>query len=213
MIQLSGTYFSAKDAAGNMRNGNNNSCLGADGASGGGGGTIYYATGSNRSKAGGHGIAGQGSDGGKSFNWCPADGRYVICGGGGGGAGAVGQDAGTNSLGQITGACGGAGVPCAITGEEVYYGGGGGGSSDWTIVGGSCQGGVGGGGKGAFAMRATSVAPGQNGTDGLGGGGGGGGARDIDYDPGEAGRGGDGGRGVVILRYARIKKGIVVSFR
>ena len=208
-----GTYFSAKDAAGNMRNGNNNSCLGVDGSSGGGGGTIYYATGSNRSKAGGHGIAGQGSDGGKSFNWCPADGRYVICGGGGGGAGAVGQDAGTNSLGRITGACGGAGVPCAITGEEVYYGGGGGGSSDWTIVGGSCQGGVGGGGKGAFAMRATSVAPGQKGTDGLGGGGGGGGALSIDDDPGEAGRGGDGGRGVVILRYARIKKGIVVSFR
>jgi hypothetical protein len=49
---------------------------------------------------------------------------------------------------------------------------------------------------------------------GAGGGGGGGGcAYSLDADPGTAGRGGNGGRGVVILRYARIKKGISVSFK
>ena len=76
-------------------------------------------------------------------------------GAGGGGAGAPGAD-------QVGGgaSAGGDGLPCSITGQEVWYAGGGGGyRMDRGAAG---AGGKGGGGKGN-----------QAGTDGLGGGGGG----------------------------------------
>jgi hypothetical protein len=207
-----GTYYTAKDENGNQRNGTNNGMIGVAGGSGGGGGIIYYGPGANRSAAGGAGIDGQGHAGGKSVNWAwssPSAG-HILCGAGGGGAGAPGQNAVTNSLTLLSGACGGAGVTNWITGAAVVYGGGGGGAGNKTAVSGSGRGGEGGGGSGHFG---TTVTAGGDGTDGLGGGGGGGCAYSLDADPGTAGRGGNGGRGVVILRYARIKKGISVSFK
>jgi len=103
---------------------------------------------------------------------------------GGGGAGGVG---GSNVEG--TGGSGGIGRESAITGTSLRYGGGGGGGGASA----SGQGGDGGGGAGA-----TGDNRGVDGFHGLGGGGGG--ARSLLASSTTA-LGGDGGDGVVILRY------------
>jgi hypothetical protein len=120
--------------------------------------------------------------------------------GGGGGASAVGSNGvggptppGTGSYGL-----GGAGVTSCITGSPVAYAGGGGGSTNNGPFPASpneqyVAGGTGGGGCGAYE-------PGQNatnGTDNTGGGGGGGGASGT--GPNQVG--GNGGSGIVIIRY------------
>lgn len=213
-----GTWYTAKDEAGNTRGGSNQSHIGVAGASGGGGGIMYYGAGANRSASGGAGTEGQGFDGGYSFNWCPSgSSAYLVCGGGGGGAAAAGQDAATNSVNgtwYFSGACGGDGIACSITGQEIFYGGGGAGSGNRNALSGSvsARGGAGGGGNGSFAYD-TAASPGGDGTDGLGGGGAGGRARYIDADPGLSGRGGNGGRGVVILRYARPVEATMIVLR
>jgi hypothetical protein len=105
--------------------------------------------------------------------------------GGGGGAGAVG---GAGS-GGTTGGNGGTGVASSITGTSVTRGGGGGGST-YSTGGTPGSGGAGGGGAG----NSDGGTPNDGGTN-LGGGGGG------NERSAGAQRGGNGGSGVVILRW------------
>ncbi len=105
-------------------------------------------------------------------------------GGGGGGAGSAGETGSSSNPGN-----GGAGLAFAISGSSIIYAGGGGGSSQGTGYG---IGGLGGGGN---ATATTTVA--QDGGTNLGGGGGAGG-----YDFATSARvGGNGGSGIVIIRY------------
>jgi hypothetical protein len=100
----------------------------------------------------------------------------------------VGQD-GYEASSIAYGGNGGDGVSNSITGTATYYGGGGGGAGDKTgssdeVAG---QGGLGGGGDGSQGQA-------QSGTSNTGGGGGGQ-LNNLGYG------GGDGGSGVVIIRY------------
>ena len=155
--------------------------VGNSGGSGGGGGG--RGTGNNLRTAGGSGTSGQGFAGGASRD---DDSAGRSAGGGGGGAGAIGGTGGTD----VTRAGnGGAGLASAITGGEITYAGGGGGGAMDNNSGApetAGLGGAGGGGNGSTVGNATA------GTNGLGGGGGG---------VGHQGAGGDGGSGVVIVRY------------
>jgi len=148
------------------------------GGAGGGGDTCAGAAGGSGGgsadrfvAAGGTGIAGQGHNGGGST------GQFI--GAGGGGAG----EAGHVSPAQGTAAPGGDGVQSSITGSTIYYAGGGGAGMADSL------GGLGGGGRGHM-----STAKGENGVNGLGGGGG---ATDENLSL----PGGNGGSGVVILRF------------
>ena len=110
-------------------------------------------------------------------------------GGGGGGALTAGANAVVSGT-TTTGGNGGSGKIISITGTSVYYGGGGGGGVALTanIAG---QGGLGGGGSGSKGtVTATS------GTPGTGGGGGGSG-----FSSSANGIAGNGGSGIVIIRY------------
>ena len=167
----------------------------ANGGGGGGGGTASLippnsggsgggGAGSNGAlsgrTSGGAGTAGQGNTGGQG-GMTGATGRGA---GGGGGAGSVGSNSAESANGP--GGAGGTGLSNSISGSSLFYAGGGGGgggvaaSSGGTAVGGS---GVGGNGTGSS---------GTNGMDGRGGGGGGAGFGAIS---------GNGGSGVVIVRY------------
>jgi hypothetical protein len=145
----------------------------------------------------GAGTAGQGFRGGYQGN--------AYYSGGGGGAGAAGADGNNRPDG-------GAGKLTGILGRPFYFGGGGGGGSYSLSTGG--YGGVGGGGGGALGTALggrNSVAwgsdggggaccswantPGGNGGINTGGGGGGG----AHYNA--TNKGGDGGSGIVIIRY------------
>ena len=161
--------------------------VGQNGGSGGGAG---------RATTVGSGVSGQGYGGGNgrtdgTNNW----------GGGGGGANATGGSIGTSST--YSGGVGGEGKPFSITGEEVFYAGGGGGGGmysqkDSTIAG-AAAGGKGGGGHGgqrSDSNGSNGSAVAESGTLGTGGGGGGGSNETGLY------KGGDGGSGIVILRYA-----------
>lgn len=158
---------------------------GQNGGSGGG------AAGAEKDNAG-TATSGQGNNGGRGAT---DSGNFF--GGGGGGAGSSGESAfikGNN----VNGAGGGAGLECDITGVGLFYAGGGGGGSDEYAAhsgspgaGGSGVGGTGSRKSGGVASAATQ------GVDGTGSGGGGG-CGDVDtlY------KGGDGGDGIVIIRYA-----------
>jgi hypothetical protein len=121
-------------------------------------------------------------------------------GGGGGGAGAVGQ----NSPGGSTAGAGGAGRTYDISGTSTTYAGGGGGGG-WSSVSGMA-GGAGGGGRGDCALSngsgtssrgfTNNSSIGENGSINTGGGGGGAGRTG-----GQLSRGGNGGSGIVIIRY------------
>jgi hypothetical protein len=161
---------------------------GRAGGSGGGGGGYSLVS----SKAGGAGTVGQGSDGGAGW-------QGQFAGGSGGGAGATGVDGSDSS----PGAAGGAGLVVAIVptelatalgigdvgGTSLYFAGGGGAGSHR----GDGAGGLGGGGLGR--ARGGSLAS-VDGTAATGGGGGGHGG----VSSGEV-KGGDGGSGVIVLRY------------
>ena len=161
---------------------------GQDGGSGGGAaakaqdGTTKY----------GLGTSGQGNNGGVGA----ASGDSWF-GGGGGGAGSSGDNAITTGT-NVSGAGGGAGLSYDITGANVFYAGGGGGGSDEFAAhsGSPGAGGSGVGGTGSRKVGGTAAAATQ-GMDGTGSGGGGG-CGDVDtlY------KGGDGGDGIVIIRYA-----------
>jgi hypothetical protein len=119
-------------------------------------------------------------------------GATVAGGGGGGGAGAVGTVGANQAIGS--GGAGGSGVAVSITGSSVTYAGGGGGSSENVGYGGSnLIGGVGGSGGGGAGSGVGIDA--VNGTANTGGGGGG--ARQ-----GAGQTPGNGGSGIVIVRYA-----------
>ena len=121
------------------------------------------------------------------------DSQTSISASGGGGAGGKGGD------GSYAGAGGngGAGLLCDITGEDnKYYAAGGGGA----CYDGYKDAGVGGSGIGGNGGKSASVAAGP-GVDGTGSGGGG--ARNN----GASGKGGD---GVVIIRFAKPKGGVII---
>ena len=152
---------------------------GASGGSGGGG----RGDEANASNAGGSGTAGQGQNGGSGIG---ASGSLAM-GGGGGGASTAGN---TASNGH-----GGDGVSSSIPHTPAIFGGGGGGSAS-RILSGGAAGGQGGGGAG-------NGQPGLGGGDGAAGtgGGGGGGGGDSSGFGGTPLKGGDGGDGVVVIRY------------
>ena len=158
---------------------------GLSGASGGGAGAYSYL--SAGTLYGGESKGDQGFKGGKSVTSGTT--HWYSCGGGGGGAGEQGGDAAEDSPGK-----GGDGVQCNIYGLKYYGSGGGGGNGlngkGYVAAGGAECGGAGGGNQSAKAQN------GVNGTDLRGGGGGGGGRYVQDY-----GSGGNGGSGVVILRW------------
>ena len=170
-----------------------NSGLGASGGSG--GGSSGYTNGATTTGA--SGTSGQGNKGGNA-----GGGSYYA--GGGGGAGGAGADGPSQ-------ANGGAGVLSSILGYPLYWGGGGGGGAYSSTPGGN--GGVGGGGGGAIGTT-TGGAGFTNGQPGGGGsinsqtncpggdagpntGGGGGGSSHYNL----TNKGGDGGSGIVVIRY------------
>ena len=116
---------------------------------------------------------------------------YGYLTGGGGGAGGWGENDTTSSS---TSGDGGSGRTSSITGTSVAYGGGGGGGGHETSV--TVGSGQDGGGTGATA---TATQAGSS-THGLGGGGGGSGGNSGSI----ASKGGDGGYGVVIVRFASV---------
>lgn len=159
-------------------------------AIGGGGGGRMDGGGRNGGSGGGAGYRrgasdpgtptpGQGNRGGLGHNGCSGD--KCSAGGGGGGAGSPGGDAWKNN-----GGAGGAGVQYSFDGVQRFFGAGGGGGGNSGNSGGS---GVGGDG-GRQRSHGGDGAP----NSGSGGGGAGGGSNDRL-------RGGNGGSGVVYIRY------------
>lgn len=150
-------------------------------ATGGGGGLVVTA--------GADGRNGQGFAGGNCVG---------SNGGGGGGAGGPGSNATVE-----VGGTGGVGVLSSITGADVYYGGGGGGgastlNSSANGVPGGTFGGAGGAGGGASAVQ-YSVRPSNAGNASANTGGGGAGST-------EGYASGNGGSGIVIIRYQDTKQ-------
>lgn len=150
---------------------------GLAGGSGGGG----YGNNNVPHGVGGSGVAGQGYDGGDGINY--------YRGGGGGGAGAPGTpgtSAPSNGLSKVPG---GIGKVAKIDFVWQYYAGGGG-------VGGCCGRGDGSGGLGGGGSGGDTNTDGIAGTVNTGGGGGGGGTYFN-----RATYGGNGGSGIVMIRY------------
>ena len=182
-------------AAGGGAGGNgklNNQTATLAGASGGSGGGAAWAD-----AAGGAGTAGQGNAGGTVQAGQSASSVQNHAGGGGGAAKAGSPAVGVTG-GQSSGA-GGDGLQVDISGTAVYYAGGGGGGGNQSFMNGGWGsaggGGAGGGGRGGQYADDNASATAAPGTDNLGGGGGGGSTRDGLF------AGGDGGNGIVIIRY------------
>jgi hypothetical protein len=163
----------------------NNMSPGNSGGSGGGG-----MGGTPTGGGGGPATSGQGFAGGLGAA------EPVQCGGGGGGASQAGFAGGTAG----TAGDGGAGVSSSITGSPVPRAGGGGGGN--YVSGNVTVGGAGGGGAGGSGEN-----PYQNGVAGspFTGGGGGGASGGASSNP--ASLGGNGGSGVVIIRYLGSQRG------
>jgi hypothetical protein len=211
----SGTNYNALVGAGGTRPaatvlpsvGGNNSIFGSLTTTVGGGYGGYYSNGGNGgsgggaggdtvNRTGGTGTSGQGNNGG---NMTTSGGLYV--GGGGGGAGAVGASA------TSTGGAGGAGVNTVTNwgalssvlsatglGVSGYIAGGGGGGGRNVTAGAGGSGGGGAGGQGGGAGKVSEAVDGVINT-GSGGGGGGSGSSGGPY------LGGNGGSGMIIVRY------------
>ena len=167
---------------------------GVAGGSGGGGGVLYPENGSNRDRPGGAGTEGQGYAGAKSCNRRHSN-PTIVAGGGGGGAGAAAIDAYLDEDGNLHGSNGGDGLFVPIWGER-YWGGGGAGSA-CSSVDVECKGGKGGGGDSHVGR--TNNLSGGDGEPNTGGGGGAAMSKDWDSDGGQ--RGGNGGSGIVIIRF------------
>jgi hypothetical protein len=163
---------------------------GRNGGSGGGTAWAGNATGS--------GTADQGHDGGD----VPAGQYQQGLGAGGGGASAVGGSIEFSDNNQTKGSgTGGNGRSCDITGESLYYAGGGSGGAKLVTnqngTGTAGAAGNGGGGKGGQYDNTEGSQYATAGQDGFGGGGGGGSTYSTDSY-----QGGNGGDGIVIIRYA-----------
>lgn len=162
----------------------------ASGANGGSGGGAWSI--SNQGQVAGTGTANQGFDGALGGNQTSA---YGEGSGGGGGASAAGTQ-GING----TRPNGGAGLSVSITGSAVDYAGGGGGATTCASPNNTTNGGLGGtGGGGNGGYCSSGNESGGNGTANTGGGGGGGGSTGTPASV--KGTAGDGGSGIVILRY------------
>jgi hypothetical protein len=175
------------------------------GKTGGSGGGAQHSD--NGNQVGGAALQPSSASGGFGFKGGdgPISGTGGPCwvGGGGGGAGAAGANGTPNIGGE-----GGIGRQYDISGISRYYAGGGGGGTTQTNSNTNClynpPGGLGGGGIGGGHFGAGDT--GKHGGDAFGnlGGGGGGATSGTDkFLPGNPGlRGGNGGRGTVIIRYA-----------
>lgn len=169
----SASVFSSISSAGGGYGASAGAIAPASGGSG-GGGTVD-------SRPGGAGNTpsvspSQGNNGGTNLP------NFPFTGAGGGGASAVGGSGGSTGTGA-----GGAGTANSISGTSVTYAGGGGGGAGNNGSGASSGGAGGGGGGGTGTASAATVNTG-------GGGGGGGGGTTPAY-------GGNGGSGIVIVRY------------
>jgi uncharacterized repeat protein (TIGR02543 family) len=165
------------------------SAVGSPSATGynGGGGSVHAST----KTIGSNGVGGY--KGGNSVgSSSTADAQ---AGGGGGGSGGNGSDALTS--GATNGGAGGVGVSNSYIGSATFYGGGGGGGKRNASTGTVGSGGSGGGGAGG------KVANGVDATANTGGGGGGAGGEYV---------GGDGGSGVVIVRYSPPANTSLITF-
>ena len=179
--------------------GGNYYCYGGAGGSGGGGVGYWNGTtapeGNTRPGAGTEGSGdGQerGNYGGRGYST-----GYVACwSGGGGGAGGKGVAGANKKAGN-----GGAGVSCDISGATVYYGAGGGGGTASATSSEVGSGGKGGGKGGYFDSSSNTGTDGAAGESNVGGGGGGGGGNGT-RNAYPNGKGGKGGSGIVIIRYA-----------
>jgi hypothetical protein len=182
---ISGTGLTTISATGGGRGASSNQFEALLGGSGGGGGASGTST-----VNGAAGTAGQGNNGGNAFGSSTAP-----LGGGGGGAGAAGQSGNAGGSGRAGN--GGIGLPNPFTGE--YLAGGGGGSGTDNIYGLSGAGGYGGGGAGYTGNYnvGSTATPGTTGT-----GGGGGGLHQGGGNQYITNNAGNGGSGVVILRFA-----------
>lgn len=158
------------------------------GGSGGGG----SGNSSSQNVAGAAGTVGQGFAGGTGL-------ASTWSSGGGGGASSAGQSA--TSILSGTGGKGGDGISSIITGTRQYYAGGGGGSwNNQRTEASYSVGGAGGGGRG-FADNGDQFgfSTGENGVTNTGSGGGG--VRDTSNGSTSYPRAGNGGSGIVIVRY------------
>ena len=187
-------------AGGNGKQNNQTATLaGQNGGSGGGTAWAGYATGS--------GTVDQGHDGGDVPSGQYQEGLAAGGGGAAAGGGSVEFSANQQTKGSGTG---GNGLSCDITGESLYYAGGGSGGAKAVITangkGTAGAGGNGGGGKGGQWNETEGSQYATAGADGFGGGGGGG----SSYDQSSY-QGGDGGDGIVIIRYAALGNGTDVA--
>ena len=190
----SGAYQSHGDGGPYAVNGSNTTALGYTAIGGGRGGSAGGANASSggsggggageaASPTGGAGTSGQGNNGGNEAN---------AGGGGGGGKGAVGQNG--DVRGTNRGGYGGAGAQNNYkTGSNQYYAAGGnGGNENGQFESQSSTNGIGGVSNPSSTTRATNGATNT-------GAGGGGCTHDTNQD---SPAGGDGGSGVVVIRYA-----------
>ena len=164
---------------------------GSGGGAGGGGGTgSVGGTATQPQQPGDSSTYGFGYPGGSNNNTPPYNGNG---GGGAGGTGTQGSDGNGNPV------PGGAGKSNSISGSSVSYagGGGGGGGGPGAGAGGS---GSAGGGTGKPAVDSAPL-NGTGGSANRGSGGGGGAGLDSGTRPWNAGLGGDGGSGIVIVKY------------
>jgi hypothetical protein len=190
---------SVATAIGGGRGGNHN--VPTDQPSIGGSGGGGSGNSASQNVPGAAGTVGQGNAGGRGL-------ASTWAGGGGGGAGAVGGDATAN-----TGGPGGNGrfftEYSTVGGSPAgwYAGGGGGSMNNQTTAGFFSAGGLGGGGRGLADNGQVQFGI-NRGDDGIANtGGGGGGVRDTSQ-PGVAYvRAGNGGSGIVVLRYAGSQRG------
>ena len=207
----SNSVFSTITSTAGGGGGSHRGKCGSNGGSGGGGGT---GTGSGAGSAGGGSgntpptSPAQGKNGGNAVNGTKnnsgvGSGTFNRAGGGGGGATAVGSNAATPSSGcgsSATGGNGGAGATSSITGTPVTRAGGGGGGSNYGCGSSGC--GAAGGGDGGCGVPSNS--PNINAhaaTANSGSGGGGGGHGGPQSPAGPIADGGNGGKGLVVIRY------------
>ena len=197
------TVGSGGSASPNQKGGNGNnsvfSTITSAGGGGGGGGhpSPNYQAAANGGSGGGAGCASGTTIGnGNTPPTTPPQGNNggnvtsPFGTGGGGGATAVGADGPPSN-----GGAGGAGATTSIIASPTAYAGGGGGSKPGVPAGGGGAGGTGGGGLGGNGPGPAGNLPSAgNGTDNTGGGGGG-------NHAGPPSVGGNGGSGIVIIRY------------
>jgi hypothetical protein len=143
------------------------------------------------------------------------DSRYMS--GGGGGAGSVGQSINTTAF--VKAGDGGNAISISISGSSVAYAGGGGAGGGRLIANKFCEPGLGGsansirvGGNGGYLKASTTLnsitypaeGVGGDGVANTGSGGGGSGSDDIGQGTTSYYKGGNGGSGIIIIRYRRI---------